>query len=949
MSDLAFVKGLASKALGDSARLVLIVALVGSACTSGRPAVTSSSGAAMTPQPNNQQQPGSGSSSGATVMMTPPPNEGSSGNESPDGSGAQTAVDAAQVQLEAGTNAIFAAPDGSGNACTQAAPCTIQNAVTSARGAAAASAADVDVYLRGGTYRLASTLTFGPEDSGRNGHQVVYQAYPGEVPVLSGAVQVTGFTKYDPTKNIWRATLPAGASGALGRQLFVNGVRAVRARSVGSPAGVTTASTGFATSDGSYASFGNQSSIEVVQDNDWKHMRCPLQSITSGSGGSTFNVLASCWRGNNQSVPNVGFPFNGAGLPAMSGISWVENAYELLTQPGQFYLDPTAAYVYYMPRSGEDLSTADVELPVLETLVSLTGTPGHLAPKNDTDSAVTYTGTWAPSTSRGYGDFDDDVHSTNQSGDSATFAFNGTGIQILGETNSDEGVFQVFVDGTLSQGSFTQAGSSRLAQQVMFSELGLSSGAHTVKVVNNAAGSQYTVIDGFVVIADAIAPVHDITFSGITFAYATWNLPQTVGYIDNQAGVLWDTTTTVPAPIRIPGALQVHRGQNISFIGDTFSQLGSTALDLADGTQTSTVKGSTIRDTSGGGISIGEADDYFQTETSLMTSGDTIANNTIAHVGFDYHDAVGIWGGYTRTATIAHNDIGHTPYSGMSLGWGWGWASAAGSRSGTNYAGDNQIVANHVHDVMGYLHDGGPIYTNGGQGAGNRSMSTLSSNFVTAGNNTNNMLYQDEGSSYWDTHDNVTSLGGQDWIGMWTSSIHDITVGPANWTDNPNTLNNGTNITYTAPTVVTGGTWPAGALAVMSAAGLESAYVMPATMIDDDNQALSFTGNWSAAGFRGYGDYEDNVHTTSTNGDTVTLTFTGTGVSFISEKSSDQGQIAWSVDGQVSQTADTSSAGARQAQQVIFASPTLASGSHVLKITKNSGSRMTVDAFRIQP
>jgi hypothetical protein len=250
---------------------------------------------------------------------------------------------------------------------------------------------------------------------------------------------------------------------------------------------------------------------------------------------------------------------------------------------------------------------------------------------------------------------------------------------------------------------------------------------------------------------------------------------------------------------------------------------------------------------------------------------------------------------------------------------------------------------------MGYLHDGGPIYTNGGQGAGNRSMSTLSSNFVTAGNNTNNMLYQDEGSSYWDTHDNVTSLGGQDWIGMWTSSIHDITVGPANWTDNPNTLNNGTNITYTAPTVVTGGTWPAGALAVMSAAGLESAYVMPATMIDDDNQALSFTGNWSAAGFRGYGDYEDNVHTTSTNGDTVTLTFTGTGVSFISEKSSDQGQIAWSVDGQVSQTADTSSAGARQAQQVIFASPTLASGSHVLKITKNSGSRMTVDAFRIQP
>ena len=663
---------------------------------------------------------------------------------------------------------LYAAPSGSGTSCTLASPCTIDQAVATVRGMTATMASDIVVYLRGGTYARSSTLTLGPGDSGQNGHTVTYQAYTGEVPVISGAVPVTGFAQHEAAKNIWQAALPAGIQGLVGRQLFVNGVRAVRARSAGSPAGATATAAGFSTSDGSYATYGNPSLLEVVQDNDWKQMRCPIQSITTSGGGASLNVVASCWSGNNLNVPNVGFPFNGAGLPAMQGISWVENAYELLSQPGQFYVDTVGGTVSYIPRSGENLATADVEIPILETILSLSGTPGHLAPQNDTDAAATYTGSWTHATGRGYGDFDDDVHATETANDSATISFNGSGIDILGETNSDEGAFEVYLDGTLDSSSHTQAATSRLAQQVIYSALGLSSGAHTVKVV--AAGGQYTVIDGFVVVPATIAPVHDITFSGITFAYGTWNLPSTVGYIDNQAGVLWDTTTTIPSPIRIQAAVQVHRGMNVSFSGCTFSHLGGTGVDLADGTQSSQIDKCTITDTSGGGISIGEVDDYFQTESALMTAKDTISNNTITDVGFDYHDAVGIWAGYTRGVTIEHNEIAHTPYSGLSLGWGWGWASPctlqqkqglSDCKVGTIYAGENQILANYIHDVMNYLFDGGPIYTNGGQGdGGGTTTSTLAQNYLTVGNHTNNMIYQDEGSSYWDTHDNVTSQGG---------------------------------------------------------------------------------------------------------------------------------------------------------------------------------------------
>jgi len=56
---------------------------------------------------------------------------------------------------------------------------------------------DIYVYLRGGTYNITETITFGPQDSGTNGYRIYYMAYPGETPVLSGATKVTGWTRHN--------------------------------------------------------------------------------------------------------------------------------------------------------------------------------------------------------------------------------------------------------------------------------------------------------------------------------------------------------------------------------------------------------------------------------------------------------------------------------------------------------------------------------------------------------------------------------------------------------------------------------------------------------------------------------------------------------------------------------------------------------------------------------
>jgi hypothetical protein len=844
---------------------------------------------------------------------------------------------------------LYASPSGSGSTCSLSAPCSLDGAKSKVAGLAPSMAADIDVFLRGGTYRLAQAFALGASDSGRNGFKVVYAAYPGEKPVLSGATKVTGFSLFDSSKGIYRAAVPAGTQS---RQLFVNGVRAQRARGPLNPSGFTLSGSSFTTADSSYASFTNASSVEIVNNNSWKQMRCPLASITAPSGGgSSLNVDPACFANNNTSVPNRGFPFNGAGLPKLSSITYVENAYQLLDSPGEFYLDSSAGFLYYKPRSGEDLSSADVELPTTETLLNVSGTPGHLTPVNDSDPAITYTGSWSSSSGRNLGDLYNDVHTTTTNGDSVSYTFTGTGIDVLSETNSDEGSFDVYVDGTKTQ-SLSAAGSSRLAQQVVASVSGLPKGQHTIKLVKT--GGTNMILDGFTVLPDAITPAHDIAFQNLTFAYTTWTLPSTAGYIDNQAGVLWDPSNN-NAPVRIPAAVQVHRGSNITFAGDEITHTGGTGIDLADGTQNSTITGSFIHDTSGGGVSVGEVDDYYLTDTSRMTTGDTVSQNWISDIGQDYSDAVGIWAGYTRDLTIAHNDIGHTPYSGMSLGWGWGYASPCSMQSaqglrtcqhGTIYAGGNQILDNHVHDVMNILYDGGPIYTNGGQGNGDGSTtSVLAGNLVEVTNHTNNRLYQDEGSSYWNTHDNVTRTGGGNWIGMWTPTIHDINIHD-NYSDTSAYKNSGTNITFNQATIVSGGAWPTAAQAIVAAAGPDAAHQPLTGRIDDDDTAISYTGSWTANGNRGLGDYEDAVHATQTNGDTASLTFTGTGVSVIGEKNTDQGQAEIFIDG-ISEGLIDTSATTRQTQAVIYSTGGLSAGSHTVQFVKRSGTWATLDGFEV--
>lgn len=84
---------------------------------------------------------------------------------------------------------------------------------------------DVLVLLRGGTYYVPDGVTFGPDDSGTQEHNITYAAYPGEVPVFAGGVRLDVWKRHKD--NVYAADLPDGVEGM---QLFEYGMRMNLAR-----------------------------------------------------------------------------------------------------------------------------------------------------------------------------------------------------------------------------------------------------------------------------------------------------------------------------------------------------------------------------------------------------------------------------------------------------------------------------------------------------------------------------------------------------------------------------------------------------------------------------------------------------------------------------------------------------------------------------------------------
>jgi ricin-type beta-trefoil lectin protein len=645
---------------------------------------------------------------------------------------------------------------GTGTGTAQRPFATLAQAQVTAHRLSARS--NVVVHMAAGVYRLTKPLRFTSANSGQHGHTITFAAPAAGRTVMTGAQQVTGWQVQDQANNIWVAHVGVGVNT---RQLYVNGTEAPRAAMQVPRSDFTFTQTGLTITNSSLSLAGltDQNQIEVESLDSFTDRYAPVQSIS----GNNIVMQQPAWDNNTWGYDTMNAPFAG-------GTMFLENNYAFLQQAGQWYLNSGTGDLFYKAQPGQNVNSLDVELPRLQSLVSISGTYSNpvsgLQFNNVQFSGTTWLG---PSGPAGYADQQNGAHLT----------------------------------------------------------------------------------DSFAMPANWLSTCS----SGCTQFEGTRNH--------------WAQT---------PAAVQVSAATNITFSGDTFSELGQVGLGIgndADATASGTglgasnisVTGSTFTDDAGTGIVAGgiQPDAHHPSNPQMTNQNITISNNLISGVGTDYKESSAILSTYVTKATITHNQCDHLPYDAIDIGWGWGINDPGGSQDYVNRGTynfqpiystpttlkNNTVSFNLIFDTKNAMHDGGSIYNLSANPG-----TVISSNYMFSNNHTV-ALYLDEGSR------DVTLSGNviQD-AGVWAFTNANANNHTDSNTFSGNWFNGGAtqvatgsphNNVLTNNVQVSGTNWPQGAQQVISQAGVAPGSAsFPSgfhqLVAGNDSLCLDVFGNATAAG-----------------------------------------------------------------------------------------------------
>ena len=272
---------------------------------------------------------------------------------------------------------IWVSPAGDDSAeGTQEAPkATVTAALRAARemrrkGEVAADEA-VTIRLTGGVHRLYEPIFIRPEDSGTAASPTVVECETGSS--LSGGVTVGGWRREG---KLWVADAPSFNGRPLDfRQMYVGGVKAVRARDVGD----------FEQMHRILSVDKRTRALWVPAEAVRKIARAPYAEMVLHEMWCTANLRIKEieFRGDSAAVrfhdPESRIQFEHPWPRPMvttdghNSAFYLTNARELLDTPGEWYHDIDRRKIYYLPREGEDMRTAEVTVPAAATLAEVRG------------------------------------------------------------------------------------------------------------------------------------------------------------------------------------------------------------------------------------------------------------------------------------------------------------------------------------------------------------------------------------------------------------------------------------------------------------------------------------------------------------------------------------------------------------------------------------------------
>jgi hypothetical protein len=218
----------------------------------------------------------------------------------------------------------------------------------------------VTVLLHAGTYHLPDALRFTAQDSGTKEFPVSYEAAPGEAPVISGAKLLQ--LKWSPGNGgVWSAPVP---NGLVFDQLCADGTKMIRARYPNfNPADVH---------------FGGVSR-DATDPARLSRYADPVGLFIHGYhnrgwGSQHYEIV--------EKAPDGRYRLDGKDTrvsttyrePPSADQLLVENVWEELDAPGEWFLDRRSSVLYFIPPKGANPQSMVFEAVVLRHLIEIRGT-----------------------------------------------------------------------------------------------------------------------------------------------------------------------------------------------------------------------------------------------------------------------------------------------------------------------------------------------------------------------------------------------------------------------------------------------------------------------------------------------------------------------------------------------------------------------------------------------
>ena len=256
---------------------------------------------------------------------------------------------------------FYVSPAGiDGNPGTPDKPLQTLSAAQKAARNAASKGLPVTVHLDGGTYYLSSTLVFTQADSGTPSAPILWEAMAGKNPVISGGVKLS--LQWQPHKGgIFQTKVSEDLKT---EEIFVNGERQILAR---------------------YPNFDSTAKyFDGFAKDAISNERAATWSDPSGGffhamhpalwGDFTWVITGKDAAGK---ITMEGGWQNNRGGAMHNEIRFVENIFEELDSPGEWFLNQKTHILYFYPPQGMELKTATVEATRLRSLVEFQGDETH--------------------------------------------------------------------------------------------------------------------------------------------------------------------------------------------------------------------------------------------------------------------------------------------------------------------------------------------------------------------------------------------------------------------------------------------------------------------------------------------------------------------------------------------------------------------------------------------